>query len=182
MPAGVETSPELVRTDAGPVRGALHEEHRLFQGIPYAAPPVGALRWRAPRPASPWTEPRDATRPGSPCPQTPTEYSPLGSDDEDCLYLEVITPRSVDEERLRPVMVMRGTRRTCNRLRRGTAGSAASISRPRTSSTSGRRDELPADRGAARQPGYWAALTCGSMPRTARKASSVACVFCVVTI
>ncbi|AUX39966.1 carboxylesterase [Sorangium cellulosum] len=105
MPSDEETAPELVATDAGPVRGVVHEDHRLFQGIPYAAPPVGALRWQAPQPASPWTEPRDATRPGSPCPQTPTAYTPIGSVDEDCLYLDVITPRSGDPERLRPVMV-----------------------------------------------------------------------------
>ncbi|MGK3961513.1 carboxylesterase/lipase family protein [Sorangium sp. So ce118] len=105
MPTDVESPPELVRTDVGPVRGAVHDDHRLFQGIPYAAPPVGALRWRAPQPASPWTEPRDATRPGSPCPQAPTVYSPIGSADEDCLYLNVTTPRPVDPERLRPVMV-----------------------------------------------------------------------------
>ncbi|WP_437287912.1 carboxylesterase/lipase family protein [Sorangium sp. So ce406] len=104
-PSNDEASPELVRTDAGPVRGAIHDEHRLFQGIPYAAPPVGPLRWRAPEPAAPWTEPRDATRPGSPCPQAPTAYSPIGSVDEDCLTLDVTTPRSVDPERLRPVMV-----------------------------------------------------------------------------
>ncbi|WP_437316900.1 carboxylesterase/lipase family protein [Sorangium sp. So ce385] len=104
-PTTVESPPELVRIDAGPVRGALRDDHRLFQGIPYAAPPLGALRWRAPQPVSPWTEPRDATRPGSPCPQTPTTYSPLGSDDEDCLFLDVVTPRSAAPGRLLPVMV-----------------------------------------------------------------------------
>src|SRR4051812_32662296 len=60
----------VVQTDEGPVRGTLARDHRSFDGIPYAAPPVGDLRWGSPRPAKPWTATRDATRPGNACAQT----------------------------------------------------------------------------------------------------------------
>ena len=58
------SSPLVVQTDKGAVRGTLSGGVREFLGIPYAAPPVGALRWRAPRPAAPWAGVRDATSPG----------------------------------------------------------------------------------------------------------------------
>ena len=62
-----------------------------FLGIPYAAPPVGALRWRPPHPAAPWIGIRDATKFAPHCPQS---ASPFGqaSTSENCLYLNVFTP------------------------------------------------------------------------------------------
>ena len=93
----------IVETDAGPVRGVVSDEVRSFQGIPYAAPPVGPLRWRAPRPASAWSQLRDATRPGDRCPQVGTSYVEIASDTEDCLVLNVTTPRGAGAPR--PVMV-----------------------------------------------------------------------------
>src|SRR5262245_61962803 len=45
---------DVVTTSFGPVRGAIDGATRAFKGIPYAAPPVGALRWRAPEPPEPW--------------------------------------------------------------------------------------------------------------------------------
>jgi para-nitrobenzyl esterase len=80
-----------VRTNEGWVEGAVTESHRSFLGIPYAAAPVGPLRWRAPRVASAWDGVRDATRPGSPCPQLADSTEPAGS--EDCLFVNVTTPR-----------------------------------------------------------------------------------------
>ena len=94
---------DLVHTDLGPVRGAVHEDFRLFQGIPFAAPPVGQLRWRPPQPAQPWREPLDATAPRSACAQLPTVYGTPGSVAEDCLYLNVTTP--LRSHPRRPVMV-----------------------------------------------------------------------------
>jgi para-nitrobenzyl esterase len=82
-----------VRTTQGWVEGEVTGEHRNFRGIPYAAPPVGALRFRAPQPASAWDGVRDATRPGSQCPQLSRTPEPAGS--EDCLYVNVTTPRRV---------------------------------------------------------------------------------------
>ncbi|MGW0485867.1 carboxylesterase/lipase family protein [Nonomuraea sp. NPDC003214] len=83
---------DIVLTDRGPVRGLVTAGHRAYLGIPYAAPPVGELRWRAPRPAAAWTEPLDATRPGPMCAQT-GDHLGAGSLSEDCLYLNVTAPR-----------------------------------------------------------------------------------------
>ena len=95
----------IVQTDSGPVRGTVTGEYRLFQGVPYAALTAGELRWRSPQPVRPWTGPRDATRPGRMCPQQPSSYADVASLDEDCLCLNVITPRAARPPRRRPVMV-----------------------------------------------------------------------------
>ncbi|MET9915794.1 carboxylesterase family protein [Streptomyces sp. NPDC006435] len=93
----------VVGTTAGKVRGTASERLRSFRGIPYAAPPVGGLRWTPPRPAAPWTGVRDATSPGAPCAQ-PVGL-PVGTpgENEDCLYLNVTAPARTDGER--PVIV-----------------------------------------------------------------------------
>jgi para-nitrobenzyl esterase len=95
----------LVRTDRGVVRGTLTDTARVFQGIPYAAPPTGDRRWAPPAPARRWHGVRDAGEPGAACPQTGV-VPPAGpaSDDEDCLHVNVTTPRTASAER-RPVMV-----------------------------------------------------------------------------
>ncbi|ARF53589.1 carboxylesterase/lipase family protein [Streptomyces gilvosporeus] len=93
-----------VRTHGGLVRGAAHDGYRTFEGIPYAAPPVGRLRWAPPRRAAPWPGVRDATRPASACPQ-PAGEVPGGSTDEDCLHLNVTTPDGAGPARPRPVIV-----------------------------------------------------------------------------
>jgi para-nitrobenzyl esterase len=80
----------LVWTDAGPVRGTVSEGYQTYQSIPFAAPPVGELRWQSPRPAQPWTQVRDATQPSPMCAQSFGGGFP--SDNEDCLYLNVTTP------------------------------------------------------------------------------------------
>jgi para-nitrobenzyl esterase len=104
-PAGGEP-PLVVDTEDGAVRGALEEGSRRFQGIPYAAPPVGDLRFRPPAPVEPWDGVRDATQPGSPCPQLQDEINPIASTDEDCLSLNVTTPASLEGRRGElPVMV-----------------------------------------------------------------------------
>ncbi|MFD8495682.1 carboxylesterase/lipase family protein [Amycolatopsis sp. NPDC059657] len=97
------TGRDIVRTEAGAVRGTVTDGHRTFEGIPFAAPPVGELRWKAPQPARPWTGVRDATKPGARCAQAPSVIS-AGSESEDCLYLNVTTPAK-PSYRPRPVMV-----------------------------------------------------------------------------
>jgi para-nitrobenzyl esterase len=99
--------PAVVRVEDGLVRGTVADDHRLFQGIPYAAPPVGERRWGSPRPAEPWDGVRDATEAGSPCAQGGDFIGDVPSAEEDCLYLNVTTPRSAgsDTDRQLPVMV-----------------------------------------------------------------------------
>jgi para-nitrobenzyl esterase len=93
----------VVRTSGGVVRGTLAARSRTFSGIPYAAPPVGGLRWKSPQPAAAWTGVRDATEPGNACPQTAGFLGDAASDTEDCLYLNVTTPRNPGKKKL-PVM------------------------------------------------------------------------------
>ncbi|MFD4874505.1 carboxylesterase/lipase family protein [Streptomyces sp. NPDC058420] len=93
-----------VVTHNGVMRGAAHDGYRTFEGIPYAAPPVGSLRWAPPHRALPWSGARDATRPASACPQ-PAGEVPGGSTDEGCLHLDVTTPDSADPAHPRPVIV-----------------------------------------------------------------------------
>jgi para-nitrobenzyl esterase len=103
VPADAETSDgSVVRTDAGAVRGVVGDDHRLFQGVPYAKPPVDELRWRSPQRPERWTGVRDATKPATRCAQIPPGGQLDGA--EDCLYLNVTTPRS-NGHRLKPVIV-----------------------------------------------------------------------------
>jgi len=99
-------APLVVRTDKGAVRGLRASGAREFFGIPYAAPPVGALRWRAPRPAARWTGIRNANWIGPACAQTGNIATGViaTSTSEDCLYLNVYTPTVVGRGGL-PVMV-----------------------------------------------------------------------------
>ena len=77
---------------------------RVFNGIPYAAPPVHGLRWKAPQPVKPWRGVRDALTLSSACPQQDNPEAPGGSVNEDCLYLNVTTPVK-KAERPRAVVV-----------------------------------------------------------------------------
>lgn len=97
-------SAAMVRVHDGLLRGSAHQGYRTFEGIPYAAPPLGGLRWAPPAPAAPWPGTRDATQPASPCPQ-PAGEVPGGSIDEDCLYLNVTAPDDAVPARPRPVIV-----------------------------------------------------------------------------
>jgi para-nitrobenzyl esterase len=95
----------LVFTFSGPVRGSVTSAGvREFLGIPYAAPPVGNLRWRPPVPHAPWFAPLEATQFANHCPQPPSPFG-IASVTEDCLFLNVFTPDSNDFFRPRAVMV-----------------------------------------------------------------------------
>lgn len=103
-PAPTSDDPALVHTAGGALRGAVADDHRLFADIPYAAPPVGPLRFRPPAPAPAWDGERQATRPGPRCLQDPASDPEFGRQtDEDCLTLNVWTPPASTEKR--PVMV-----------------------------------------------------------------------------
>ncbi|MGG7509520.1 carboxylesterase/lipase family protein [Plantibacter sp. YIM 135249] len=102
----VHTTGEVVQTVHGPVRGLRGRGTRLWQGIPYAAPPVGELRFRDPRPPVAWVEVLDAVAFGACEPQSTNAAIPLGPDvrmDEDCLTLNVWAPE--DASSPKPVMV-----------------------------------------------------------------------------
>jgi len=89
----------------GPVRGVATGTLQKFLGIPYAAAPVGDLRWRPPQEHERWNGVRDAASFGHHCPQVATPYG-TASTTEDCLFLNVFTPTKSNEGRphLLPVM------------------------------------------------------------------------------
>jgi para-nitrobenzyl esterase len=98
----------IVETTTGKVQGAVKDGIHVFKGIPYAAAPVGELRFRAPQPVTPWEGVREATAFGPVAPQTVSGVEQLmGATtpvmDEDCLFLNVFTPACDDGKR--PVMV-----------------------------------------------------------------------------
>jgi para-nitrobenzyl esterase len=99
-PAGA-ASDDPVRLDTGMISGTATDnpEVRVFKGIPYAAPPVGDLRWRAPKPAAHWEGTRRADEFGPVCMQGGGQKM-----SEDCLYLNVWTGAKTGSEK-RPVMV-----------------------------------------------------------------------------
>lgn len=92
---------EQVEVTGGIVQGAVDHGVAAFKGVPFAAPPVGDLRWRAPQPVIPWTGVRHARAVALPC--TQGSGAPGGSS-EDCLYLNVWTAALSPAEK-RPVMV-----------------------------------------------------------------------------
>lgn len=93
-----------VPTRAGRLRGRRQGEGAVFLGIPYAAPPVGPLRWCPPQPVAAWDGVRDALAFGPDCPQPATVWSRAPGQSEDCLYLNVWTPAADPAARL-PVLV-----------------------------------------------------------------------------
>ncbi|RDH74236.1 carboxylesterase family protein [Mycolicibacterium moriokaense] len=103
-PPPPQSDTSLVRTATGTVRGVVKSDHRLFADIPYAAPPVGPLRFRPPAAPPAWRGIRDATKPGPRCIQDPGADPEFGrQSDEDCLSLNVWTPAMTGSPR--PVMV-----------------------------------------------------------------------------
>jgi para-nitrobenzyl esterase len=102
-----------VRVEQGEALGLVHDGVRVFRSLPYAAAPVGELRFRGPQPAPIWRGVRDATRPGPLCTQNTAgaewgpwtgAFAPRGPVSEDCLTLSLWTPARSENERL-PVMV-----------------------------------------------------------------------------
>ncbi|MEL6109215.1 MAG: carboxylesterase family protein [Planctomycetota bacterium] len=95
-----------IRIDTGMVSGISSERDAavtVFKGIPYAAPPLGPLRWRPPQPIKPWDGVRVCDTFGNKSLQKPGPVSRTGPFDEDCLYLNVWTSAAADAKR--PVMV-----------------------------------------------------------------------------
>src|SRR5215831_5156445 len=96
-----------VEVAGGKVAGVAANGIVSFKGIPFAAPPVGALRWKAPQPLKPWTGVREGSKFGPSCMQDATFARVFGAPpeiSEDCLYLNVWTPAKSASDSL-PVMV-----------------------------------------------------------------------------
>ena len=87
---GSDSAP-IVHIDTGVVRGVSGPGGYAFRGLPYAAPPIGGLRWQAPQPPAAWQGIRDATQFAPSCPQPPGFTA--GPRNEDCLHLNVYTPQ-----------------------------------------------------------------------------------------
>ena len=103
-PLAAPANPLVVQTTAGPVQGMAVGTERQWRGIPYAAPPIGALRWRPPAVVPPWTAARDASAFAPPCIQLDFDTGgTLGS--EDCLYLNVFAPATATADSHLAVMV-----------------------------------------------------------------------------
>jgi para-nitrobenzyl esterase len=82
----------VARTDKGLIKGTRVGDVREFLGVPYAAAPVGDLRWRPPQPAASWHGVRSATQFGAHCAQNAGPFG-VASGTEDCLFLNVFQPR-----------------------------------------------------------------------------------------
>jgi len=93
MSAALATDHSVIDTDTGMIRGiALEGRAAAFRGIPYAAPPVGELRWRPAQPVEPWLSILDATTFAPDCPQPVQPGQDTWPQSEDCLYLNIVTP------------------------------------------------------------------------------------------
>jgi para-nitrobenzyl esterase len=92
-PAAAGEQNVMAKIDNGEVAGVAGDGVQAFLGIPYAAPPVGKLRWRAPQPVTPWEGARQATMYESDCTQAPNDIEKIRTTpSEDCLYLNVWRP------------------------------------------------------------------------------------------
>ena len=108
LPVACWAQAPLATTPSGSVQGRVVDDVAVFRGIPFAAPPVGDLRWREPQPLPAWSETRQSVSNAPSCPQKRGLSLEGGGDpgklDEDCLYLNVFTP-GTDAGTKRPVMV-----------------------------------------------------------------------------
>jgi para-nitrobenzyl esterase len=98
-----------VKTEQGKVHGKTINDGKVkaFLGLPYAAPPVGALRWKAPQPAIKWKGDRDATKFGAHCAQGRVFEDMIfqdGEGSEDCLFVNVYAPADATDKSKLPVM------------------------------------------------------------------------------
>jgi para-nitrobenzyl esterase len=109
LATALNADPLTVKTEQGKVHGKTINDGkvRAFLGLPYAAPPIGDLRWKAPQPPAKWKGDRDATAFGAHCAQNHVFDDMVFQDNgpsEDCLFLNVYTPADAKEDAKLPVM------------------------------------------------------------------------------
>lgn len=113
LACGADVRAQTIRLDAGRIQGTSHDGVTRFLGVPYAAPPLGELRWRAPAPPPRWRGVRQASEYSASCMQAPRgPWGPYTSEyveqarapSEDCLYLNIWTP-SVQRGDQLPILV-----------------------------------------------------------------------------
>jgi para-nitrobenzyl esterase len=92
------------RVTGGVVSGVVENGISVFKGIPFAAPPVGDRRWKAPAPVAPWTGVKKADAFANACMQPPNSQGNTSPVSEDCLYLNVWSPAKSATAKL-PVIV-----------------------------------------------------------------------------
>src|SRR6185437_8592136 len=92
------------KVTGGAVGGTAEKGISIFKGIPFAAPPVGELRWKAPAPVKHWSGLRKADAFANACMQAPHTQGNTAPVSEDCLYLNVWTPARSAREKI-PVIV-----------------------------------------------------------------------------
>jgi para-nitrobenzyl esterase len=95
---------QTAKVTGGEVQGLVTNGISVFKGIPFAAPPAGDLRWKAPAPVQPWTGIKKADAFGPACMQPPNSQGNTSPVSEDCLYLNVWTPAKKSSEKI-PVIV-----------------------------------------------------------------------------
>lgn len=112
---GLSDGPDLPKTvpvESGLLEGVINSEGTVlaFKGIPYAAPPVGDLRWREPQTPISWKGLRKADQFGAPCmqPASPSGRQPPANMSEDCLFLNVWVPAKATEEKLAVLFFIHG--------------------------------------------------------------------------
>src|SRR4029077_6311301 len=95
----------VAQTESGALQGVVvvDDDELAFRGIPYAAPPVGSLRWQPPQSPLPWAGTRDASAFGNVCPQLNGNNQPIGT--EDCLFLNIFLSSQTPHGQQQPVMV-----------------------------------------------------------------------------
>jgi para-nitrobenzyl esterase len=106
-PFAVFAQSDIVTLDSGKIQGTTESAVSFFKGVPFAAPPVGDLRWRAPQPVTAWKETRKYVKYSADCMQVPfpSDAAPLGTKPaEDCLYLNVWRPAGTAPNAKLPVM------------------------------------------------------------------------------
>jgi para-nitrobenzyl esterase len=101
---GVKPEVRKITLDGGVISGTMSDGVPAYLGIPFAAPPVGDLRWREPQPVKRWDSVLDCSKYAPACPQPKSYLYDVGATNEDCLYLNVWSTAKSPDAGL-PVMV-----------------------------------------------------------------------------